>query len=732
MSRIRFRQARIAIVKDWSVTDIRGGVRYEVEIARLRSLAEAASPELLHWSTRHYATIFTWARGITAHATSQTVHLSWKPELEGIHWRVRICSPSLFRYCGERDRSASIGPDSPYEATFDNLIPDTLYQVEIAEPWASFRMPETISVRTEPATEGAATAAQYFERVDTRFDDGRIVVLWEPRKGEVELAVQVEVGELGAPNQLRREVEVTPGVRRAEFGRIVSGRAYQISVRPHGVESGRIERVLQIPPDGHREMGFGIRFPAWRVEVKQLESGSYVFTMSQDGGVSIKEAEFEWIREGYTMRRSGGNAKHFYHSDSPGPYPFRMRVRGNDGTWSRWTQSRLVGLLSSPPVNVQYQARDAALYIRWESPVDNVEIDGYRALLMSMGERVQTLDLESSTHAVFALDDKHDKYSLHVGAVSGELGLGSLQRIDIDLSREPKLRLHLFDHQPTCDPEEGLAVEGYWRVIHGVAPFRVTVGDVSTFESISPIGKLELGCAVVQDGTPGQDDLVQSVDIQVADARGRQVIETVRYLVRRPAQAIEAEYRVETRAVPLSVVSKSRIVGRNRIEIALATNLLYLSIRDVWLRWRGDRQVDWKYERMPIADQPGDWTALVQWHDLQPGTRYEYQMAPDILGVELRELDADSWSGIQEAVTLPDDVAAVARRNGSTVIVSWGALPDADSYTVVLRGAGESWWMPYRSNGTPWESALFEDIPPGIPLQPEVITPRVGSPYSEW
>ena len=203
-------------------------------------------------------------------------------------------------------------------------------------------------------------------------------------------------------------------------------------------------------------MGFGIRFPAWRVEVKQLESGSYVFTMSQDGGVSIKEAEFEWIREGYRMRRSGSNAKHFYHSDSPGPYPFRMRVRGNDGTWSRWTQSRLVGLLSSPPVNVQYQARDAALYIRWESPVDNVEIDGYRALLMSMGERVQTLDLESSTHAVFALDDKHDKYSLHVGAVSGELGLGSLQRVDIDLSREPELRVHLFDHQPTCDPEEGL------------------------------------------------------------------------------------------------------------------------------------------------------------------------------------------------------------------------------------------------------------------------------------
>ena len=80
-------------------------------------------------------TIFTIARDITARATSQTVHLSWKPELEGIYWRVRICSQSLFRYCGERDRSASIGPDSPYEATFDDLIPDTLYQVEIAESW---------------------------------------------------------------------------------------------------------------------------------------------------------------------------------------------------------------------------------------------------------------------------------------------------------------------------------------------------------------------------------------------------------------------------------------------------------------------------------------------------------------------------------------------------------------------------------------------------------------------
>ena len=718
---------------DWSAIHVRAGVRYEVEVARLRSLLEAKSPEALHWSRRHLATISTRARDIAAYVTSEAIHLNWKPELEGIHWHVRICPQPLHpHFCAERFRPMSVGPDSPYEVRLDNLRPDTLYHIDIREPRVSWRLPETISVRTEPSPEGNATAAQYFERVDTQFNDGRIVVRWESREGEAESVVQVKVGELGAPNQLRREVEVAAGIRKVEFDRIVSGTAYQIVVRPRDEDSAPVERVLQIPPDGHRERGFGIRVPAWRVEVKQLKSGSYVFTMTHDGDLSIKAAEFEWIRDGYTMRRTGGNARLYFHSDSAGPFPFRMRVRGSDGTWSRWTQSRLVGLLPSPPFNVQYQARDAALYVRWESPVDNVEIDGYRAFLMSIGEPVQTLDLESSTHAVFALHDKHDEYSLHVGALSGELGLGSLRRVDVDLSREPELRLHLFDHQPTCDPEEGLAVEGHWQVIRGVAPFRVTVGDVSTFESISPIGKLELGCAFGQDGTPAQGGEVRLLDIQVVDARGRQMIETFRYLVSQPEQAARSEHRVETRAVPLSVVSKSRIVGRSRIEIPIGTHLRFLSIRDIWLRWRLDGQVGWNYERMPIVEQPGDWTAIVHWQDLQSGTRYEYQVAPDVLGVELPELDADSWTEVQEVVTLPVEVAAVARRNGSTVAVSWESLPDADFYTVVLRGAGESWWMPYTSNGTGWETALFENIPPGIPLQPEVITPRVESPYSEW
>ena len=127
------------------------GVRLEAQAARVRSFAERATPDLLDWSDSAYTTTDSAPLDLTVRTTHDTISLSWGPTAEGVEWFVAVNHTRGQRRDGWEWERKPVGPELPYRTSYDGLLPDTLYVVEVRLALGALHAPAAwLSVRTEP------------------------------------------------------------------------------------------------------------------------------------------------------------------------------------------------------------------------------------------------------------------------------------------------------------------------------------------------------------------------------------------------------------------------------------------------------------------------------------------------------------------------------------------------------------------------------------------------------
>ena len=149
---------------------MQSGARVAVEVAQVRSFAEREKPDLLNWSEAAYATTVSPPTDLTARATHDTITVSWDPDVAGLVWTVTVSSTTgreedRRRFGNSRSKwtEKTAGPALPYEVSYSELLPDTLYHVRVEHDDGCFPYgyddelcapARGLSVRTAPAPPG--------------------------------------------------------------------------------------------------------------------------------------------------------------------------------------------------------------------------------------------------------------------------------------------------------------------------------------------------------------------------------------------------------------------------------------------------------------------------------------------------------------------------------------------------------------------------------------------------
>ena len=673
-------------------------------------------------------------RDLTAHATHDTVHLTWAAGVSDLAYNVRLHTDyEYWNYSGFflwPSREFVVGPDVPYELTIAELDPDSSYVIEVYHGDWRDRDSAVVYVHTEPVPEHW-WEANIARGIATGVFGDRILVYWNCLSQPLIDELEVEVKEYGAPQSTARTRSVACATDVMVSAPLQRGAAYQVAIQPIDMEHYQKKLVATIPSsvDESRALENGI--PAWDVSVEYSdEVRGWVFAVSVDDDDLTSLVEVEWIRDGHRMTRVGAGP-FVYYSDSPGPFPFRVRRVAHQAASSQWSSSRLAGAEARPPWanGVRYQQRGSELHIVWTPGWHPSGLDGYRAYLVGYGAPPQVVDTGLSRSAVFELAPHLSQHVLLVGAYRTDLGLGELTRVDIDLARQPELLLQVDKYQPSCLLSTGSPMRGFWTVNHGVPPYRVTVGAQEPVTSMLPHGVFEAGCTA-DDGQWSDNGVpVAQVSVGAEDGRGRRMNGSLAYRVSGYGEPGAAPVTTINGPRPVGLRVNEPIVGSTGFGVVVQDRSLdaqYWRWRFV-IRWRLPGQQDWNYERDSV-EVALTRVGTIRLKGLMPDTSYEFQVAGDFPGIRAEEIPEEAWSRLQEVRTWPSDIRPHYSRVGTSVTVTWDAGPSEWGYSVALRGDGESWWKAHVPSGTDMESVVFRGIPVDAVIEVEVMTPPVGAP----
>ena len=329
---------------DWERDTGMPGVRLEAQAARVRSFAERATPDLLDWSDSAYTTTDSAPLDLTVRTTHDTISLSWGPTAEGLEWFVAVNHARGQRRDGWEWERKPVGPDLPYRTSYDGLLPDTLYVVEVRLALGALHAPVVwLSVRTEPAPPDWTREPWRPRNVRIEQESGGIVVTWDPPAEGPERAYEVYVHEYGAP----RSEPLVPatGTRRVFSGQAWRHSTSEVIVRHLGVEGAeaKVVRAPQSPSSAALEQMRTMALPDWQVEHRQFTGGDgcdgYKFVASWDVLRDGESFQVRWRKDGYVIMRPTQQPPILICMAEPGPYPFELRLRDEDGFWSQWSST---------------------------------------------------------------------------------------------------------------------------------------------------------------------------------------------------------------------------------------------------------------------------------------------------------------------------------------------------------------------------------------------------------
>lgn len=739
------------------------GASLAAQVAQVRSLAEQATPNLLNWSPTAYATTVSPPLDLTAHATHDTIAISWGPAAEGLTWTAGVSPVDRRERDYDRrwlgwDRSkwsqSAVGPALPYGVSYDGLLPDTLYLVWVGLDHNCYCFGDTegpcaasrkLTVRTAPAPPGWSREPRRPQNVRATAHPGGVgfVVAWDPPLEGEERAYTVTAHEYGTP----RPDPITPmgGVGGPSYVvRLPRDTTYEVFVRQLGIEDEETRVIVTPPPTESENIDEYMTLPDWHVEHRRPAYGEdaprgYKFVVTWDTEHSGKIVQVRWLHDGHAMTQSAEQPPIVIWTADPGPHPFQLRLRrGERGPRSRWSPALRVSAKPPPPESLYVREQQGVLIASWPLPPTTPPgylpdaqdllrglIDGFRVYLHRTGEQVRMLDVGMATSAEFPIPADSGEYEIQVASYSDSLGEGRAITQTFSQSVGPTLYMSSAYDDPghydtlTCDRVGGVPALASWRIQGGAAPYTIQVDGGPAIVTSDHEGLLEVHC----DNEDTQSEVrteVQTV-VTVTDARGRTDRDGIRYIIidlrdddGEPISLRESRHR---RLPPLAlsrfyVQSNSLLLRWNRWN----GNVMWEQdrhLRSFVVRWREIGTQTWRYRAADGArpincrDSSSKWTL----DELAPNTEYEVQIATYFGDDDLAQPDRLDWTESHIARTLPDAIRPTLQRRGSDILVSWPSITEATDYAVTLHAAGVSWWKVYEPLGGALEQAVFVNVP---------------------
>ena len=617
-----------------------------------------------------------------------------------------------------------------FEARFEDLLPDTLYRVEVRlDQVGSYKYPfdlHQFELRTEPAPDGWLPPTRLATDIRAVYADGEIEVTWTPPETGSRYESTVCVNESYTDYFWSQEcVHLAPGASRAILpprGYYQwTGGSYQIRVSTLTLPVATAATEVHIPtydPDlptrGDPPTAPRFSDVYWRNISDSRQFARYVsvwtFEWNATGveltEISWREKDRRFVSEtDYTKLDEPQTGQYVITTDyAVRPQSIRIRLL-RDGIWTPWSEAVEAPDLGGPLFGISMVEHSDAVEVIWEPPSLGTEIDGYRLYISRDGGSTEIIEVGQVTQAKIPIRSGDEQYRLRIASFSKEHGDGGSGHAYYK-RQPPELSLSLAGTGSWCQATPGDRARVDWYIKGGAAPFIVSIADRLGLMTTERHGSTVVDCVWNEDRS--QAILMATV----VDARG-DTASTSRDLGRVPNHWEDEE---SDSPVELSL----RSVHRDRVWLSWTCHhRTYQAV----LRWRGAGEREWTYDPNFVHTWDADWVCRAVVDGLQPLTTYEYQLARIDPHEEVRRPDQLRWTETQTVTTLGEPQQPGIERDGETVSVNWERQPDAWAYVVGLRAKGRSWWKLYEPSGESRETVYFYGIPSNLELDLELISP---------
>lgn len=672
---------------------------------------------------------------VTAHATRDSITVSWRSIAESTAWYVALAAQP--RTVEGRWRPLIAGREVAnarfHTVRFDGLLPGHGHTVQVWRSRWSYPPPgATFDLRTEGVATDAELAARRPTITAARVDDGVLRVDWLPPAAAPDTEHVVTVREYGTTGG-DLEQFTDAGVGSASFAEIKPGTTYRVLVESLDGYSRRDERIIETPFDLPQDRIWRDWFsPRLRVDWDSRwshtdEYGS--FRITWEGIDNVEFAQVEWERDGYVMS-SIGDAPIVIKVDQAGRYAFRARfyLRGYEA-WSNWTGPVYAATTPKSPYQIHVDERIDELRVEWvQGPQWNPEpnfppVDGYRVRYERDGEPDRVFVVRDGTSVAIPVESKCISHRISVAAFSDEFGEGQSKWDSGRLTRAClSMSVEAGPLSTTCNSDRNAPSVALWIISGGVGPYIIAVRGHKPVATGERAGLLRLFCEV----QPA--DGAHLIPVVVTDALGRRAIAHIE-LPAAPPEEHDSDGRPRS-----AEIGELRSISVHRDEVRLSWHCPLWERYGRWegfsppkflLRWRSAASPQWAYidgTATPLVFKVINgchWT----WAGLTPGTRYEYQLAALLRPEELEKPERLHWSPLHTVTTLGEAEDVRITRAADGVAVTWRAQPHAWAYQVVLRSGEESWWKYYLSSGGEIERAVFAGLSPDVRYDVDIISP---------
>ena len=239
----------------WTVDSRPGGEQREVQVAEIRHTLDLHTPEALLWSPTQLVTTAVPPYELQAEVTHDMITLSWGPHAPGLTYVARLSAVEGNWHADTQERR--LDAVSLLEARFEDLIPDTLYRVEVRliqeDPNRYPIDQHRFEIRSEPAPIGWSPPTRLATDIRAAYTDPVIEVTWTPPEAGFRYKSRVCVKESDIDYWPHDCIQVAPGESRASLlprGDLWRGGSYQVQVSTLTAPAGTATTETQIPTYG--------------------------------------------------------------------------------------------------------------------------------------------------------------------------------------------------------------------------------------------------------------------------------------------------------------------------------------------------------------------------------------------------------------------------------------------------------------------------------------------------
>ena len=692
------------------------GENRELQIAQLRHLHDLQAPQVLLWSQSAFVTTAAHPYKLQAEATHDTVTLQWGPHPPGLVYIANLGAVEGDWY--EHRKQLRLESGQLVEARFDDILPDTLYRVEVYLNDGNWSLLDQngFVLQTEAAPAGWSPPSREPTNVSATATEGTMEVIWTP----AETGARHDTMVCAHPTENRWKeacVRVASGQSRARLSlaELGDGGAFEVDVETLTTPPGSAQASLHVPTyrpnlPVRAAPATAPRFAdvtcygptrdtsavgAWSFNWVQGDAWLAEVSWRQQRGAIIRESRNGW----FSVNLPAGHA----------PEDVRVRLLIDD-EWTEWSDPADVPSVTTPmsPPSLHINARENQLKVRWGAATDDSDVIGYRLYIARNGSGAEVIDVGKQTGAAIPVTSDDRDFSVSVAPLTSVFGV--LESSWEGYYTLERINVYLYGGDTSCPSDAGAMITVGWSVSHGMPPFLVSIGNLLAFETEEYFGQTELECLATDDGT------ALKILGTVIDARGLTDSDTYWLSATRSPSADS-----ELKQLPINLGPRSV----HRDHVLLSWDCHYRPYTAV-LRWRHTGSVDWTYAAdFPQHREPRDDFRRCRGSldGLEPLTTYEYQLAK---AVDMREIPNPgeiTWSETQVVTTLGPPQHLVIAQDAETVDVSWQRQPEAWAYLVGLRAEGRSWWKWYVPSGEPTEMVSFYGIPTDSSLSVELVSP---------